>query len=531
MPTLFKNALHRSAKLSLSTLLTGLVTLVVLLTSSILLLSSYQSKKHSLMKTTLHLNYINADRMAKTMDSLFLSMHSSLEYSADKLSDIDTMDPNKVNEYLELMRKSSNFFNSLAVIDEGGLVRNVAPASLGTEGKHITSKASMEALTLQKPYISSPYMTANTKRLIVFLSQPIFNSSGTYLGILSGTIYLQENNILSEIFGNNITDDSGDYYYIVDSAGHLLYHPDKQRIGKDVSSNIVVQKLMGKESGEQQVRNTSGIEGLAGYSGVPANGWGIVVVSPTSLIHHELISHIRILIGYSFMPFIILLLGVILVARRFARPFVNLANVVSKMGQETIEFTDAKQYWSREADLLTKAVLLAVANIKEQTEILTQEATMDVLTGLMNRRSLEQTISQWMNSSLSFSLVIMDVDKFKLVNDTYGHHIGDEVLKHVAKVIVTSLRPNDVCYRYGGEEFVILLARTKPEEAFNVSERVRRALEQSKAPIPTQVTVSLGIAHYPLHASERETLLEMADKALYVAKSRGRNQTVGAKEI
>ncbi|MEK3759468.1 diguanylate cyclase [Paenibacillus sp. FSL R7-0337] len=521
-----KRKFRQIHKLSLTTLLTGLVTLVVVLTSSILLLGSYESKKRSLMETTLHLNYLNADRMSKTMDSLFQSMHGTLEYNAARLSDIDAMPPQEVNDSLDLMRSSSNFFNSITVVDASGLVRNVSPASIGTTGKHVSSTSSKEALALRKPYISSPYLTANTKRLIVFLSQPIFDAAGTYAGILSGTIYLQENNVLSEIFDNGQEDDSGAYYYIVDSEGHLVYHPDKARIGTDVSSNEVVQQLMNKKSGEQPVTSTRGIEMLAGYSSVPANGWGIVVVSPISQIHQELIGHFRTLIGYSALPFIVLLLGVILLARKFARPFVYLADVVSRMGKEQIELQEAKRYWSREAYLLTDGVSLALANIQQQTEQLTHEAETDVLTGLMNRRSLEQTISQRMSSGVPFSLVLLDIDKFKQVNDTYGHNLGDEVLKHVVQVIVTSLRPDDVCYRYGGEEFVILLARTTPAEAFSAAERIRLAVERSQAPIAAQLTISQGIAHYPSHAADLTGLLVKADQALYLAKSRGRNQSV-----
>lgn len=108
------------------------------------------------METTLHLNYYNADRMTKTMDSLFQSMRSSLEYSADTLSDDETLTPKQVDDNLELMRNSSNYFNSIAVLDADGLIRNVVPASLGSVGNHITSKVGLEALALKKPYISSP---------------------------------------------------------------------------------------------------------------------------------------------------------------------------------------------------------------------------------------------------------------------------------------------------------------------------------------------------------------------------------------
>ncbi|WP_228745274.1 sensor domain-containing diguanylate cyclase [Paenibacillus sp. S150] len=520
----------QNKKLSLTFLLSGLVTLVVLLTSTILLVGSYDSKKQSLIETTLHLNFVNADRMSKTMDSLFQSIRGSLEYNAGILSNIDAMTPEQVNNELELMRSSSNFFNSIVVINAAGVIRNVEPASIGSAGKPITSATSREALALREPYISAPYTTPNTKRLIVFMSQPMFSSTGTYLGILGGSIYLQEPNILSEIFGNNSVDDLGSYYYIVDSGGHVLYHPDKQFIGADVSGNKVVQNLMKGESGEQQVRNTHGTELLAGYSSVPANGWGIAVVSPNSLIQKQLMGHIRTILGYSLIPFSALLVGVILLARALARPFAYLANMVSKVGKEKIVLPEARTHWSREADLLTKAVFLAVADIQKQTDQLTRDAATDTLTGLENRRSLEYTMGRWIASGLPFSLIMLDVDRFKFVNDTYGHLTGDEVLRHVAEVIVASLRPDDVCHRYGGEEFVILLARTKPAEAFLAAERIRRALEHSKGPIPAKVTVSQGIAHYPLHASGREGLLKMADQALYLAKHSGRNRTMVAGE-
>lgn len=525
MFTLRRAELSPGKKISLTWLLTGLVTLVVLLTSSILLFGSYESKKQSLIDTTLQLNYYNAERMSETMNSVFQSMQNSLEYNADILSNFDDLTPEQVDNHLELMRNSSNFFNSITINDRNGVIRNVVPANVGTVGRIVASEAGKEALALQKPYLSSPYLTTNTKRLIVFMSHPVFNSNGTYLGILGGTLYLQEDNILSMIYGDSNVDDYGAYYYIVDSQGHLLYHPNKQFIGRDVSSNKVVQKLMKEEYGKEQVVNSSGIEVLAGYSSVPANGWGIVVLSPISVIHQELTGHLRTIIGYSFFPFLILLLGVIYIAYKLARPFVHLANLVSRIGKEKIVIPEARPQWSREAELLTDAVLLAVKDIQKQTDQLTQEAATDALTGLMNRRSLKYQMGQWIDSGRPFSLIVLDVDRFKLVNDTYGHGTGDEVLKHVAGIIVSSLRPSDVCYRYGGEEFVILLAGTRPEEAFNVAERVRRALEQSAAPIPKRITISQGVAHYPLHATEQEALLEIADRALYRAKNGGRNRT------
>lgn len=519
---------HFIKKPSLTSLLSGLVISVVLLTSTILLMGTYDSKKKSLIETTLRLNLSSAERMSKTVDSLFVSISSSLRYNAAALADLKLMKPEEVNHDLEHMYNSSNFFNSIIVVGANGIILNSYPTGITKVGEPSTSSAVQEALSSRKPGISAPYTTPNSKRLIVLVSQPIWGRDGSYLGMLSGSMYLQEKNVISEVFGNNKADEYGSYYYIVDASGHVLYHPDKERIGVDLSANKVVQQLKTETNGMLHAPNLYGVDMLAGYSAIPANGWGVVMVSPVEVIRHQLYGHFRTLITYSLLPFLALLAGVILIARRLAQPFTQLADLVSRMGQEPVKLPEARLHLSREADLLTKAVFLAVGNIRKQTEQLTQEAATDALTGLLNRRSLELTMSQWMEAYLPFSLIILDVDKFKLVNDTYGHGTGDEVLKHVARMISASLRPGDVCHRYGGEEFVILLAGTEPGDAYTVAERVRRSLEESSPPIPGKVTLSAGIAHYPRNAPNRETLLDKADAALYLAKSSGRNRTMVA---
>ncbi len=515
-------------KPSLTSLLSGLVISVVLLTSTILLMGTYDSKKKSLIETTLRLNLSSAERMSKTMDSLFQSISSSLRYNAAAFTDLNHMKTEVIDDDLGHMYNSSNFFNSLIVVGANGVILNAYPAGVTKVGERVSSAAVQEALSLQKPSISAPYTTPNSKRLIVLVNQPIWGRDGSYLGMLSGSMYLQEKNVISEVFGNNKADDYGSYYYIVDASGHVLYHPDKARIGVDLSANKVVQRLKREESGMLHATNLYGVDMLAGYSAIPANGWGVVMVSPVEVIRHQLYGHFRTLITYSMIPFLILLAAVVLIARRLAQPFTQLADLVSQMGREPVKLPEVKRHLSREADLLTKAVFLAAGNIRKQTEQLTQEAATDALTGLLNRRSLEYTMNQWMEAYLPFSLIILDVDKFKLVNDTYGHSTGDEVLKHVAHVISSSLRPGDVCHRYGGEEFIILLANTDSEAAYAIAERVRRALEESNPPIPGKVTVSAGIASYPLNAPDRETLLDKADAALYRAKSCGRNRTMMA---
>jgi len=514
------------SKLSLTTLLIGLVSLSVLLTSTILLAASYESKKLSLIDTTLQLNYTNANKMSQTIDSLFRSMRTSLQYSAKSLSGNHKMNDVDQDEYLDLLRNSSNYFNSMAIIDEKGIIQHVSPKRLGTIGKEVSTLAGNELMISQTPFLSEPYRLSNSGRLIVIMTQPFFDNTGKYRGVIAGTIYLQDHNVLTMIFGSNNVDSDGAYYYIVGADGQLLFHPDRNRIGEDVTANKVVKKLIQGKSGKGPVINTKGEEMLAGYSSVPANGWGVVVVSSSAVLNKQLSSHIKNILWYVLLPFVILLLIVIFIAHELARPFVYLANLVNKLGKEKVEFPERKPHWNREADLLTKTVLLALADYQKHTDQLTLEALTDSLTGLTNRRNFESTMNQWITVGQPFSLIVMDVDKFKFVNDTYGHQVGDDVLKLVAQVISSSVRPGDICCRYGGEEFVVLLANTTVNEAYIIAERVRLAVEQEEVKHALPITVSQGIAHFPSHANNSDRLFHLADQALYEAKESGRNQTV-----
>ncbi|MEI7025175.1 sensor domain-containing diguanylate cyclase [Paenibacillus sp. y28] len=511
--------------------MTGLVTLSVVLTLTMLLIASYQSQKQSLYNTTLTLNYSSASKMSQTMDSLFASMRSSLKNMAAYYSNRPLVDTPDLNESLEMFRNSSNYFNSMFISDENGIIRTLAPSSLGAAGRKLTTGAAMDALAQRKSYISKPYTTPSTGRLIVLISEPIFDRNGAYRGFIAGTMYLQDDNVLNMIFGNKSFEKTGSYFYVVNSDGDLLYHPDKTRLGENVSVNTAVHKLIQGQSGSELVVNTKGVTLLAGYSYVRETGWGIVVVSPLEEVNRQLNHHIRSLLFYTLFPFMVLMLVTIWLARQLARPFVSLANYVSRMGHEDAVLPETAPHWNREADLLTKTITLTLNGMKVQKAQLTHEAMTDALTGLKNRRTLEAIIKQWMDDQTPFCLIILDIDRFKSINDTYGHPVGDTVLQYLAEMITLSVRPGDVCSRYGGEEFVVLLPLTALADAITAAERIRILTMESENPLKRPVTVSLGVAHYPSQAETRDTLFHLADQALYKAKETGRNRTVSAEAL
>jgi diguanylate cyclase (GGDEF)-like protein len=153
------------------------------------------------------------------------------------------------------------------------------------------------------------------------------------------------------------------------------------------------------------------------------------------------------------------------------------------------------------------------------------------MTGLLNKRTLiieaERRIKVAKRFGKPLSLLVCDIDHFKNVNDTYGHDVGDVVIKGLGDVLRRIKRDTDAVGRFGGEEFVILCEQTDEEGALNLGERVRRELEattfQSELG-PLQVTCSVGVAPFPIAGQEWATLFKATDEALYVSKREGRNR-------
>lgn len=180
---------------------------------------------------------------------------------------------------------------------------------------------------------------------------------------------------------------------------------------------------------------------------------------------------------------------------------------------------------------LTNATL--THQLRQSLGFAKHQASTDALTGQLNRRALNEALDKLVVDGERrrdvFSLLMMDIDFFKSINDRYGHTVGDQALAFVAKKIAGELRGGDLCARYGGEEFVVLLPATSLPQAIDIAERIRTTLAQSTMPTtpPITATLSIGVASY--HAGmEAEAIINAADAAVYKAKQNGRNQVVSA---
>lgn len=210
-----------------------------------------------------------------------------------------------------------------------------------------------------------------------------------------------------------------------------------------------------------------------------------------------------------------------------------------------LELHRKKKQLKEQALELEKKVLeitQAKRDLEDLNHLLQDLSSLDGLTGILNRRRFEEVLqSEWKRAARSkknLSLIMIDIDCFKLYNDTYGHLEGDECLKKVAEILGGKLRrPGDMLARYGGEEFAVILTETDGEGADVVAERLRSSIEEAGIPHDTSpvidcVTVSIGISTViPGTETSPKALIAAADRALYQAKNEGRNRIVRTSAI
>jgi diguanylate cyclase (GGDEF)-like protein len=201
------------------------------------------------------------------------------------------------------------------------------------------------------------------------------------------------------------------------------------------------------------------------------------------------------------------------------------------IGELLVRSDDVSRIWADNELLLLHTVadqLVVAVNQAHLFAQMEQQALTDGLTGCYNRRSFELQLERDLHLATRMgqplSLIMLDFDNFKRINDQAGHEAGDQALCMLAETLRAELRAVDTAARYGGDEFVIILPQADTEGALLVAERLRIRVEQMQIPGFGQVTSSLGVATFPNHASSRDTLVVAADRALYRSKNAGRNR-------
>lgn len=221
------------------------------------------------------------------------------------------------------------------------------------------------------------------------------------------------------------------------------------------------------------------------------------------------------------------------VEEHWEQALLHRSNLQKQLNREVHLTTVLSDYLQSKTHLLTNPCLVETA----QYENIIHETIHDKLTGLFNRPYFDEAYSQQISLARryqdDFTVLFLDIDNFKDINDTYGHLAGDETLRQIGAAILVEKRDSDIAVRYGGEEFVLLMTHADNVSAFIFAERLRKKVEKLTIDYKGQqfsVTISGGIASFPFNTQEPHNLLRMADHAVYLSKGAGKNRISHFKE-
>jgi diguanylate cyclase (GGDEF)-like protein len=441
-----------------------------------------------------------------------------------------------------LLAHSSGIYHSMGIYNaDAVLICNAVP----WQGKIM----SPDRLYLRLPMSSGKFTIGEyqigrvTGLQGINLGYPIKDSTGNVSGVAFVAVDLAR---LNRIAASTPMQEKA-IVTIVDRDGVILArHPDiAGRVGKKLATPKVWETVLSGTSGVFQIKASDGVERLWAYDTVAGNPDGVIALRVLVSIPMDVVfaaadrALLRNLIGIALATALLLIAawyGTEVFVLRKIRLLLNAAGRVhaGDLSARTglLRTGDDLSQLGAAFDGMTQALQDRDAELEQVIGKLSEHATTDPLTGLYNRRYLldflHREIERAGRSATRVSAIMLDLDHFKRVNDTFGHAAGDLILTQVAGLLKQHVRGSDMVCRYGGEEFVLILPGASLAIARHRAENIRAAvnnLEMSYNDQPLGViTASLGIALFPEHSSDAAGLLHAADTALYRAKNEGRNR-------
>ncbi|MCW0506976.1 sensor domain-containing diguanylate cyclase [Aeromonas piscicola] len=521
--------LPRFLKIDLRRLILALAVISVMATLSNSFHATYEAQRALLISNTLDANRVYAAKLAEMTNTMLQSSQSQLAYSAALLAPAMKDDNTLLSEARRLQQQTATF-NSVVVVNADAVVMAVYPDTLQIKGARLTSQSAKLSITTRQPVITDPFVSLSGNYLIS-ISYPIFDKDQAYLGYVAGTIYLQSQNMLSGILGQHYYQD-GSSLYVVDRNRTRIYHPDRARVGEKIRDNGVVDKVLNGEEGALALTDETGTEMLAGFAPIPQTHWGVVAQRPRAATLAGLDKQMMTVL-FQIIPINLLILLFIWISAIFiSRPLWQLANKAKLMDQrEALKNIARIRVWYFEAAQLKQAMLKGLGLLNTKIDKLHSDSHTDAMTGLFNRRGMQQMLDHYQALGLPLAVIALDIDHFKKINDSFGHDVGDQVLAALAALMQQGARQADALCRSGGEEFLVLLPGLPLPLVFDIAERLRQRVATHPMPGAGHITISLGVAYWPGEgADDLNAVLKQADKALYEAKRCGRNQTVVASD-
>lgn len=448
--------------------------------------------------------------------------------------------------YQQIQNSNENIFYVYSGYKDGTLLINdyAAPKDyvLTKRPWYIAAKASAPTLSIGEPYQEAVYQTwliATSKAL---------ERNGSIYGVIS--IDCSMDNILHTLKQDTDVDHSFDNF-VLNQEGKIIIHPNQELLGKTLhevfSEDINLAGLQG-------YLKTADNESALFYSTLKTNGWTIITVANIKDIEGPIVRYI--LACLTTVAFFCLLWGYaqsVALSKRIAEPLEALRrqvnNIIGGQPEENYSYPDndighlahevesliSGEIYAAHAEVVKVNCELRRANkaLEKEQQHLELLANTDPLTGIYNRYKIDKCLEEeWKRSkrySTIFSVIIIDIDKFKDINDTYGHQAGDLVLRSFSKIISKNIRDCDSAGRWGGEEFLVILPETDLQQATLVADKLRDIVENYLFSVERRVTFSAGLGQFD-HTHDLDELLTTIDKRLYFAKENGRNMVV-SKEL
>ncbi len=496
----------------------GLLSVVITLANQFVINYHVQSKRE--VAQTLSNNEAYARKIADISGMAMNALRAQLAYSAEELSK-NFDDPQLRNSQATRLLQQNDFFNSVVIVNKDALILEALPKKLGVVGVSLRSEAAKQSLHAQTPIVPQPFVSPSGN-LILSPSHPIFDSqSDQYLGYVAGTIYLHGDNVLARVLGTHFHGEEVSIS-VVSANGVVIFDTDERDVGNQLDATSFLQAAF-----KQSQLRSSGVlashssqEQLTAFATVAELGWVVIVHSDAQKVVSTVGDTIYELIYHALPVTLLTLLGIWVLAYKISAPLQLLADRVSNNSNE---FADIP-LWYSEIKTLKRAFEGYRNEQVKRIDALSLATHTDPLTGIGNRRYMQTFIDNMCSQAQPFAVITLDIDFFKHINDTFGHDVGDKVIKSLAALLKEGCREYDGVFRSGGEEFMLLLPGIGRHRAFDLAERLRKEIEIHQfAPVPS-VTVSLGVSFWQVN-NDVDDVLKEADKALYRAKEQGRNQT------
>lgn len=501
-------------------LLSSLLILVVTLLISLFV--AWQVQRQALLENAQQSSRAYALKVASGVDDFIYGAHRRLGYSAALIGDALTDDRLLTEESHRLLDQDASF-GAVIIINAAGKILKATPERLGLLGRVTHADGSEEALREQRPMVSNVF-EATSGGQVVFITMPVRDKGGQYRGLIGGAINVRKQGTLHTLASDHFNRD-GTRTYIVDRVGRIIHHPDPARVGTLVDKALMDYFAQSESSGPLLLQTSEGNSVIAGFARVPLSGW-LVVSERTRASTLVALEPLIWKMFLSIIPFAIaIVVAIWWLAHLISRPLRLLARgVAGPDTRENIERIRGVLTWYREAFSIKQELLKGMATMQDTIRRLNTQAHTDPLTGLANRRAKREALRKMEAAGQPFAVVVLDIDHFKSINDTWGHEAGDATLCHLARLLEACSREGDIVCRIGGEEFMLLLPATPLVEAAKVGERVRKRVAGSAVDGVGTITVSLGIAGWPVSGRKPADVVKQADRLMYRAKQAGRNR-------